>query len=380
MKATRMKIADLKPHPKNEEIYGYNEDISDLVEKIRRSNRVHTLVVNSDNYILAGHRRRRACMQLGIKEVNVEIRDFDSPEEEIEFIIDDNATREKTAEQKSREAKTLKEIEEPLSELRRLNTLKQYKDTEVANSPQRIEQLEQIEQGKTRDIVAKKVGLKSGREVERAIKAIDVIDELIKNEREEDADLIRQVLNNGSISSAEELARNIDIVEIPDDAKELIKSGRKSPHSYIDKAKKKDIQQDETKVCVVCGNELSIAEFYNGKNVCKNCCAEQNRERKSGIFKDSMGNLIEYDKSIVGSEAMMAAIADVKEGKNLEKGVNYEMEFQLFQMNMNDYFFANQKFLDGDIFKNMPFEIINMFNEEVERLSDFIQQLKTNLK
>lgn len=30
------------------------------------------------NFILAGHRRRRACMQLGIKEVDVEVRDFDS--------------------------------------------------------------------------------------------------------------------------------------------------------------------------------------------------------------------------------------------------------------------------------------------------------------
>lgn len=375
-----MKIADLKPHPKNEEIYGYNEDISDLVEKIRRSNRVHTLVVNSDNYILAGHRRRRACMQLGIKEVNVEIRDFDSPEEEIEFIIDDNATREKTAEQKSREAKTLKEIEEPLA-LKRKSLLGATGGRgNKKDMPNSAYGLEQIEQGTSRDIVAKKVGLRSGHEVDRGIRTVDIIDDLIKSDREEDAELIRGVLNNGSISSAEELARNIDIVEIPSEAKELIKSGKKSPYSFIEKAKKKDIPQDETKVCSVCGNEFPIAEFYNGKNVCKNCCAEQNRERKSGIFKDSMGNLIEYDKSIVGSEAMMAAIADVKEGKNLEKGVNYEMEFQLFQMNMNDYFFANQKFLDGDIFKNMPFEIINMFNEEVERLSDFIQQLKTNLK
>lgn len=34
------------------------------------------------------------------------------------------------------------------------------------------------EQGKARDIVAKKVGLKSGHEVDRAIKAVSVIDEL----------------------------------------------------------------------------------------------------------------------------------------------------------------------------------------------------------
>lgn len=64
-----MKIVDLKPHPKNEEIYGYNEDVSDLVEKISRSKNVHTLVVNSQNFILAGHRRRRACMQLGINSI-----------------------------------------------------------------------------------------------------------------------------------------------------------------------------------------------------------------------------------------------------------------------------------------------------------------------
>ena len=39
----RMKVSDLQPHPKNTEIYGKNEDISDLVEKIKRSGQVHTL-------------------------------------------------------------------------------------------------------------------------------------------------------------------------------------------------------------------------------------------------------------------------------------------------------------------------------------------------
>ena len=86
MKTMVMKVTDLKPHPKNEEIYGHDEDVSDLVEKIRKSNQVHTLTVNSQGIILAGHRRRKACMELGIKEVNVEVIDFDTPEEEIEYI------------------------------------------------------------------------------------------------------------------------------------------------------------------------------------------------------------------------------------------------------------------------------------------------------
>lgn len=118
MNTMEMKVADLKPHPKNEEIYGANEDVSDLVAKIKKSGRVHTMTVNSKGVVLAGHRRLKACLELGIETVNAEIIDFDTPEEEIEFIIDDNSTREKTIEQRSREAKELKRVETLLAEKR----------------------------------------------------------------------------------------------------------------------------------------------------------------------------------------------------------------------------------------------------------------------
>ena len=87
MNTMEMKVADLKPHPKNEEIYGVNEDILDLVEKIKKSGRVHTMTVNSKGVVLAGHRRLKACIELGIETVKAEIIDFDTPEEEIEFIV-----------------------------------------------------------------------------------------------------------------------------------------------------------------------------------------------------------------------------------------------------------------------------------------------------
>lgn len=374
MKMARMKVADLKPHPKNEEIYGYNEDVSDLVDKIGRSNNVHTLVVNTDNYILAGHRRRKACMQLGIKEVDVEIRSFDSPEEELEFIIDNNSTREKTIEQKAREAKALKEVESILANRRQAILNGKNKLTPVSAEASNIQS-----KGESRNIVAKKVGLKSGHEVDRSIKAINTIDELTEKGRTEDAELIRCVLNNGSVSTAEELARNIDIVVIPEEEKALVKSGKKSPYSYVEQAKQKTKPKPETKICSVCEKELPIAEFSPKQGICKNCRTIQDRERRSGIFKDCMGNRIEYDKSLVNSEAMLAAIADVKEEKNLEKGIDYDMQFQFFQVSMNDYFFENKKFIDGEIFKEMPFEIKEKFKEEVERLSDFMKVLKVNL-
>ncbi len=182
-KHRKMKVSDLRPHPKNAEIYGQNENVSDLVEKIKRSGHVHTLVVTSKGIVLAGHRRLRACKELGIKEVDVEIIDFDTPEQEVEYLIDNNATREKTNEQKAREAVVLKQALSILAEKRKKSKLKQ---NQAANSSSDLILQEDstdtpnlAERGKddsliveTRNLVAEKVGLRSGQEVDRAIKTI----------------------------------------------------------------------------------------------------------------------------------------------------------------------------------------------------------------
>ena len=252
----RMKISDLHPHPKNAEIYGSDEDVSDLVEKIKRSGQVHTLVVTSKGIILAGHRRMKVCKELGIDEVDVEIRDFDTPEQEIEYIIDNNATREKTNEQKAREAMTLKETLSVLAEKRKLSKLKQNQSSDMSEVAQRDGETIEVpnsalreeisfEQGKTRDIIAPKVGFRSGQEVDRAINTIKKIDELKEKGRTEDADLLRGVMNNRSISAAENLAKNINNIEIPDEDRKSIQSGCKSPNSYIKKANEKEIEKVE---------------------------------------------------------------------------------------------------------------------------------------
>lgn len=258
VKASKMKIADLKPHPKNAEIYGYNEDVSELVEKIRRSKKVHTLTVNSSGFILAGNSRYKACIELGIGEVNVEVIDFETLEEEIEYIINDNATREKTVEQKSREAKALKEVESVLAEKRRRSTQNNNTGRQLAEVP---DSAPQDNIGKSRDITAKKVGLRSGHEVDRAITTVKIIDKLENEGRREEADLVRAVLNKRSVSTAEELAKNIDKVDIPEDDIELIKMGRKSPYSYIESAKKKDKEPDAPKQ----EPQVDPNEFLKGK-------------------------------------------------------------------------------------------------------------------
>ena len=374
MNTVEMKVADLKPHPKNEEIYGVNEDISDLVQKIKKSGRVHTMTVNSKGIVLAGHRRLKACIELGIETVNAEIVDFDTPEEEIEFIVLDNHQREKTVEQKAKEARVLKEVESVLANQRKISRLKQNQSTDKPNLAERSKQ------GEARDIVAKNVGLRSGHEVDRAITAINKIEELKKAGRVDDAELIRGVLNNRSVSAAEELARNIDIVEIPDKERPLIQSGKKSSYSYVEQAKQKQKPKEETKTCRACGKTFSSHMFYKGRNECKNCCAAKDSERRSGVVKDLFGNPLPYDKELANSQAVKDAIAHLKRDPSKDTNeIDYGMEYEFFKITLNDYYFANKKFIDGEIFKEMPLEIKKKFIKEVDRLSKYIQLLQMHL-
>lgn len=378
MNTLEMKVADLKPHPKNEEIYGYGEDISDLVKKIKKSGRVHTMTVNSDGIVLAGHRRLKACIELGIETVNVEVVDFDTPEEEIEFIVLDNHQRDKTVEQKAKEARALKEVESKLAEIRRKATQNNKAAKKLADTPNSAEQ---VKKGEARDIVAENVGLRSGHEVDRAITAVNKIDELRKAGRVEDAELIRGVLNNRSVSAAEELARNIDIVEIPEEEKQLIQSGKKSSYSYVEQAKQMQKPKEETKTCKTCGKAFSLNMFYKGKSECKNCCSAKDSERRSGVIKDLFGNPIPYDKELANSQKVKDAIAHLKRDPSKDTNeIDYDMEFKLFKVTLDDYYFANQKFIDGKIFDGMPVDIKNRFSEEIENLAKYIQLIKMHLE
>jgi ParB family chromosome partitioning protein len=352
------------------------------------------MTVNSEGVVLAGHRRLKACIELGIETVNAEIVDFDTPEEEIEFIVLDNHQREKTVEQKAKEARVLKEVESELAEIRKSKNggdrkSEKYK-SHVPNSaplisdknpmPDSAPGLEGEKKGKARDFVAKKVGLRSGHEVDRAITAINKIEELKKAGRVDDAELIRGVLNNRSVSAAEELARNIDIVEIPDKERPLIQSGKKSSYSYVEQAKQKQKPKEETKTCRACGKTFSSHMFYKGRNECKNCCAAKDSERRSGVVKDLFGNPLPYDKELANSQAVKDAIAHLKRDPSKDTNeIDYGMEYEFFKITLNDYYFANKKFIDGEIFKEMPLEIKKKFIKEVDRLSKYIQLLQMHL-
>ncbi|MGK7873208.1 MAG: DNA (cytosine-5-)-methyltransferase [Xenococcaceae cyanobacterium] len=84
----------LKPHPRNRSIYGKDEDISDLVEQIRRTAWIKPLVVNKQHQIISGHRRWKAALALGLETVPVEVREFESELDELEALLLENQYRE----------------------------------------------------------------------------------------------------------------------------------------------------------------------------------------------------------------------------------------------------------------------------------------------
>lgn len=92
-------------------------------------------------------------------------------------------------EQKSREAKALKEVEVSLARKRQSEAGKVFGVGMEKLVPVSAPAIEQEELGKSRNIVAKKVGLRSGHEVDRAISTIRIIDKLETEGRTEEADL-----------------------------------------------------------------------------------------------------------------------------------------------------------------------------------------------
>ena len=231
----RKKISELKPHPYNEEIYGANESIDELVASIRKSGVVTTLTITDNDVIIAGHRRWKSCKQLvaeGDKrfcEVNCEVREFDDEWEELEYLVINNNSREKTMEQKAREAQVLIEAEKELGKKR----MSLGGKGGIASNVEGVAELPPLNSGKTRDIVAKKLKMKSGREVERAVKSIETIDKLTETGRKNDAELIRDTLNNTSASTAADLSSHID--ELTEDEKQAIRDKKMSAYKVVSK-------------------------------------------------------------------------------------------------------------------------------------------------
>jgi ParB-like chromosome segregation protein Spo0J len=188
----------LKPHPRNVEIYG-DEDVIELQQSIAESGWVKPLTVTPDKdgvsyLIVGGHRRYRSSAAIGYKTLPVVIEVFTTEEALMERLLRENENRGKTPEQQIREGMTWEPIEKKKAEDRL--TLSQGRGIK---GPENFPDLK----GEVRDIIARRVGLGSGKTYEKGKEVVEEIDKkLAIGDLLQHGELLRMTLNEQSISAA----------------------------------------------------------------------------------------------------------------------------------------------------------------------------------
>jgi ParB family chromosome partitioning protein len=197
----------LRAHPRNSSIYG-EENVTELVELIRQSGWVKPLVITSSFTIISGHRRWKAVLELGWLTVPVEVREYRTEEEELEALLLENASRFKTTEQKVREAEAWKSLEQTQARKR----MSQGGQKSASGKPVDSKGVENFPhlslKGKTRDRLAKLVGLGSGRNYSKAAKVVEAIDHETSLGNLKTAQALRQMLNSKSVDAAVKLLKH----------------------------------------------------------------------------------------------------------------------------------------------------------------------------
>lgn len=103
----KVPIKDLKPSEYSENIYS-SEPSQDLIDSIERNGIITPIWISDDNLIISGHRRVNACKSLGMEDVEAETRDYSES-----LVIESNRYREKTWQEKLKEAEARERILKP---------------------------------------------------------------------------------------------------------------------------------------------------------------------------------------------------------------------------------------------------------------------------
>jgi ParB family chromosome partitioning protein len=127
-------------------------DIQELADDIQQNGLINPPVVNKEYELLAGERRLRACKSLGWKQIEVRMMDTRDAEHELEIEISEN------------------EVRKEFSRAERIDYAKRLERIESAKARTRMGESGgniSTPEGKTRDIVATKMGIGSGKQYEK---------------------------------------------------------------------------------------------------------------------------------------------------------------------------------------------------------------------
>jgi ParB-like chromosome segregation protein Spo0J len=199
----------LKNHLVSIDLYG-TDPRPEFVESVRAHGVLVPLIITQDGIVISGHSRRAAAIMCKVKTVPCIVSPLTDPDEIERALIESNRQREKTNEQKAREAAHLLAIEGRLALKRREQNLKQAgAGTEVATWPLRENVGENDSSDKTRDKVGQVVGM-GGRTVARAVEVVSKIDEAKAQGDTATAEKLTNTLNTKGVAPALREARGVD--------------------------------------------------------------------------------------------------------------------------------------------------------------------------
>lgn len=203
-------LSTLKPHPRNEEIYGDSCD-QDLIESVRRQG-VTGIVILPDGTILSGHRRVEAAQKAELIECECIVRnDLKDEWDVLEALLDYNRQRDKTTEQRVREYKAYLEVEEEWAKRRQIK-LAGTRPNASDLRPNLDEGQENTEnKGRSDVLAAEKAGFKrtTARKASAVVKAAD---RLRKQGKKKEAKELTDTLNK-SVDKAHKLANDGGLLE-----------------------------------------------------------------------------------------------------------------------------------------------------------------------
>ena len=85
-------IEELKAHPRNNEFFDdmSGEKWNEFLESIKTSGVIEPIVVTQDKIIVSGHQRVRACKELGIEDIDANVKIYDSDDDIIKDLLETN--------------------------------------------------------------------------------------------------------------------------------------------------------------------------------------------------------------------------------------------------------------------------------------------------
>lgn len=348
-------------------------DLKELSDDIAKNGLINPPVVTPDFELIAGERRLEAMKKLGYKQVEVRIMKVEDAEHKLNLEINENENRKDFNKSERIEyARQLERIERVKAKQR------QATSTGGAN-PQLTENFPEGENAETRDIVAEKMGIGSGKQYEKEKYIADNADPKTLEQWNNE-----EISTHKAYTRVKELEKELEestaankrladkVIELEQREPEIVEK-EVVPEDYEDlKEQQKDLLDIQ--------RNLEEELYQERKNV---------KEVEPKDYKDLKLKAKEIEKlhEEIKRKNMQILSLQNKEKEALEKLEEYDANKKIIN-DLRDFMWSIDTFIRRvggliyltDYYKELSKEDKKYFDNSVDRIYDWSGQLKENLK